>query len=57
MRKENVMKKMTSLTTVVGVVSVLFAALLNPGQYSAKVDLNDGGVRIWPFCDEATTAA
>ena len=46
MRKENVMKKMTSLTTVVGVVSVLFAALLNPGQYSAKVDLNDGGVWV-----------
>lgn len=46
MRKETLIKKMASLTTVVGVVSVVFAALLNPGQFSAKVDLNDGGVWV-----------
>ncbi|WP_175956875.1 Ig-like domain-containing protein [Schaalia sp. Marseille-Q2122] len=46
MRKEALIKKMASLTTVVGVVSVVFAALLNPGQFSAKVDLNDGGVWV-----------
>lgn len=46
MRKEVLVKKMASLTTVVGVVSVVFAALLNPGQFSAKVDLNDGGVWV-----------
>lgn len=40
------MKKMASLTTVVGIAGVVFAALLNPGQFSAKVDLNDGGVWV-----------
>ncbi|RRC95542.1 Ig-like domain-containing protein [Schaalia canis] len=46
MRKNRLIQKMTSLTTVIGVTSVVFAALLNPGQYTAEVNLHDGGVWV-----------
>lgn len=46
MRRGRLIQKMTSLTTAIGVVSVVFAALLNPGQFTAEVNLNDGGVWV-----------